>query len=68
MKQMQLTKVTFFDDGSTLHAGLRSLIEDGDVSHTLNATVVLRYTEVDFMSLTLSQIQDDARSRLKTAE
>ncbi|ROT45029.1 hypothetical protein CHR62_09260 [Pusillimonas sp. NJUB218] len=68
MKKMQLTGVTVFDDGTTLHAKLRSFVDDGDVSHELSANVVLQYSDVDVMSLTLSQIQDDARSRLKTSE
>lgn len=64
-EKMNLTRVTVMDNGNIVHAKLFMDVPDGDVSHGIEATVVLEYAENEAMNLTLGQIQTDARNRLQ---
>jgi len=63
---LELTGVILM--GTKLHARLRTAIQDGDVSHSLEAVVILEYPGEDIMDITLRQIEADARNRLALGE
>jgi len=65
--EMTMTSITVQPDGP-LCVRLERHIKDGDVWHTLSATVLIDCSNEAAMDLTLGEIQDIARTRLSECE